>query len=92
MNFSTKDLERKAKEQKKEREEKQKRLSDLSAKLMKWFEDENFLVKDVVVVLQAISNAMQKQMESKTLPIVKEWNSKLVKDFYAANETETSAS
>jgi hypothetical protein len=89
MMFSTKDLERKAKEQKKERDERAKKLGELSVKLIDWLKAQDITVHEAGAMIQIVSQTFQKQMDSKTNPIVAEWNNKKVTEFYANQDEPT---
>lgn len=82
MLFSAKDLERKAKEQKKEREEKQERIVKLTNDLFAWIVAQDNTLGDVAMAIQTATETLRKMMESKTLPVIKEWNARKFSDFY----------
>lgn len=76
------------KKQEKDQLEYEKNLQVKSKQLLKWCEEDGWKVKDTVIVLSGCLQGLKQTMEAKTNPVIKEWNMKSLKDFYA----ETSGS
>ena len=91
MEISKKVLEKNHEQQQKEREAKNERFNDLIEKLNIWFVDQGLTLADVVTILQILDRTLQQSMQSKTLPIVQEWNGKPFADLIAKPAQDTEA-